>query len=147
MLSSLPKIFANLQLLDDIVSNTTLVFDVICKQVVQDELLETEVEKLLEDAMQMVSLTRETVKELQTRLLQAAAAINKGENKQELMETELTPKMLAHYAGGKPKEYDEVATHKPDSFNRLHPEENHLQNVMKKAAQLDVLYKLKNSLK
>ena len=63
------------------------------------------------------------------------------------METELTPKMLAHYAGGKPKEYNEVATHKPYSLNNLRPEENHLQNVMKKAAQLDALYKLKNSLK
>ena len=75
------------------------------------------------------------------------------------METEFTPKMMAsflpgkqyvpysfppqvaHYAGVKPKEYDEVATHKPDSLNRLRPEEDHLQNVMKKAAQLDALYR------
>ena len=63
------------------------------------------------------------------------------------METEFTPKMLAHYAGGKPKEYDEVVTHKPDSLNCLHPEEDHLQNVMNNAVQLGMLYKLKNSLR
>ena len=91
--------------------------------------------------MQMVSSTRETAKELWTRLLQAAATINKGENKQELMETELTPKMLAHYAGGKPKEYDEVATHKPDSLNRLRPEDDHLEYIMDNAVELDMLYK------
>ena len=147
MSSFLPKIFANLQLLDDIVSNTILDSNVICKQIVQDKLPEAEVKELLEDATPMVSLTHDTAKELRIRLLQTAAAINKGENKQELMETELSPKMLAHYAGRKPKEYDEVVTHTPDSLNRLCPEKNHLQNVMKKAAQLDVLYKLKNSLK
>ena len=105
--------------------------------------------------------------------MQAAAVINeeepkkelKGQKEKESVEIELTPEMMAsflpgkqqvpyfsppqvaHYAGIKPKEYNEVATHKPDSLNRLHPEENHLQNVMKKAAQLDALYKLKNSLK
>ena len=111
MLSSLPKIFANLQLLDDIVSNTTLEFDVIYKQVTQDELTEADGEKLLEDAMQMVNSTRETATELRARLLQAAAAIieeePKGEKKKEPVETEFTPKMLAsfspqvaHYTGG-----------------------------------------------
>ena len=169
MLSSLPKISANIQLLDDFFSNTTLEFDVIYKQVTQDELAEADVEKLLEDATQMVNLNCETAKELRARLLQAATAINeeepKGEKKREPVETEFTPKMVAsflpgkqytphsfppqvaHYAGGKPKEYDEVATHKPDSLNRLCPEEDHLQNVMNKAVQLDVLHKLKNSLR
>ena len=146
MLSSLPKIFANLQLLDDIVSNTTLEFNVICKQVIQDELPEAEVEKLLEDATQMVSSTRETAKELRIRLLQTATTINKGENKQELMETELTPKMLAHYAGRKSEGHEEAPTHKPNNLNRLPPEEDHLQNVINKAVKLDELYKLKNSL-
>ena len=143
MLSSLPKIFANLQLLDDILSNTTVEFNVICKQVVQDELLEAEVEKLLEDATQMVSSTHETAKELRTRLLQAATTINKEESKKEILETELTPKMPAHYAGEELKGHDEVVTHKQDNRSPLRPEEDHLQNVMKKAAQLNALYKLK----
>ena len=38
-------------------------------------------------------------------------------------------------------------THKQDNRSPLSPEEDHLQNFMKKAAQLDAHYKLKNSLK
>ena len=64
MLSSLPKITANLQLLDDVISNTTIELDVIYKQIAQEELAEADVKKLLEVATQMVDLTRETATEL-----------------------------------------------------------------------------------
>ena len=76
MLSSFPKIFADLQLLNDFFSNTTLEFHIIHRQV-------ADVEKHLEDTMQMVSSTGETAKELQTRLLQAAAATNNEEPKED----------------------------------------------------------------
>ena len=64
MLSSLPKITANLRLLDDVISNTTIELDIIYKQIAQEELAEADVEKLLEDAMQMVDLTNKTATEL-----------------------------------------------------------------------------------
>ena len=43
--------------------------------------MEADVKKLLEDATQMVDLTRETATELRARLVQAATTINEEELK------------------------------------------------------------------
>ena len=49
-LSSLPRIKANLRLLEDVVSNTTKELDSICKQIIEEELTERDVNILLEEA-------------------------------------------------------------------------------------------------
>ena len=64
MLSSLPKITDNLRLLDDVITNTTIELDVIYKQVAQEDLVEADVEKLLEEANWIVDSTRDTATEL-----------------------------------------------------------------------------------
>ena len=82
-LSSLPKIRANLRLLDDVVSNTTKELDSIYKQIVKEELTEGDVKTLLEEATQMVDTTRETATGLRARLIEAAATIDEEEPKEE----------------------------------------------------------------
>merc|ERR1712115_394220 len=84
MLTSLPKITANLRLLDDVIPNATTELDVIYKQIAQEDLMEADIENLLQDALQLVDSTRETVTELRARLMQAAAAIHEKEAKEEL---------------------------------------------------------------
>ena len=81
MLSSSSKIKANLRLVDDVISSTTTELDVIYKQIAQEDLAEVDVEKLLQDAMQLVDSTRETATELRARLMQAAATINEKNQK------------------------------------------------------------------
>ena len=74
-LSSLPKIKANLQLFKDIVSNTTKELDSVCKQIVEEELTERDVNTLLEEATQMVDSSREITSSLRAKVLEAVAAI------------------------------------------------------------------------
>ena len=81
-LSSLPKIRANLRLLDDVISNTTKELDIIYKQIVKEELTEGDVNTLLEEATKMVDSTRETTSGLRAKLLEAATALMK-KNQQE----------------------------------------------------------------
>ena len=76
MLFSIPKIMANLQLLDDVITNATAELDVIYKQIAQEDLVEADVKNILQDTLQLVDSTRETVTELRARLMQAAAAIH-----------------------------------------------------------------------
>ena len=47
-----------------------------CKQIVEEELTERDVNTLLEEAMQMVDLSREVASCLRARLLEAAVAID-----------------------------------------------------------------------
>ena len=100
--------------------------------------MEGDVNTLLEQATKMVDMTCETAPQLHARLLEAAAAIDeeelkeepKGEKQKESVETERTPGMMAsflpgkqhvpylsptqtaHYAKEKPNEHDEV-TYEP----------------------------------
>ena len=83
MLSSLPKIKANLRLLEDVVSNTTKELDSVCKQIVKEELTERDVNILLEEATQMVDSSREITSGLRAKLLEAAAAIDEEEPKED----------------------------------------------------------------
>ena len=83
-LSSLPKIKANLQLLEDVIMTTTKELDIICKQIVEEELTEGDVNTLLEEATQMVDSSREIASGLRARLLEAAATIDEEEPKEEL---------------------------------------------------------------
>ena len=83
-LSFLPKIRANLWLLEDVITTSTTVLDIICKQIVKEELTEGDVNTLLEEATQMVDLSREIASVLRARLLEAAAAIDEEEPKEEL---------------------------------------------------------------
>merc|ERR1712101_1019 len=79
MLFSILKITANLQLLDDIITDATTELDVIYKQIAQEDLEKADVEKFLQNASQLVDSTHETVTELRPRLMQTAAAIYKKE--------------------------------------------------------------------
>ena len=83
-LCSLPKIKTNLWLLDDVISNTTKELNSICKQIVEEELTEGDVNTLLEEATQMVDSSHEITSGLRARLLEAAAAIDEEEPKEEL---------------------------------------------------------------
>ena len=60
MLFSIPMIMANLQLLDDVITDATAELDVIYKQIAQEDLTELDVEKLLHDAMQLVDSTHDS---------------------------------------------------------------------------------------
>ena len=87
------------------VSNTTKELDSIYKQIAEEEITEGDVKKLLEEATLMVDSTRETTTGLRARLMEAAAAIDeeepkeeiKGEKEKESVETkenEPTPEMM-----------------------------------------------------
>ena len=82
-LSSLPRIKANLRLLEDVVSNTSKELDSICKQIIEEELTERDVNILLEQATQMVDSSREVTSGLRARLLEAATAIEEEEPKED----------------------------------------------------------------
>ena len=74
MLFSIPKITANLQLLDDVITDAITERDVIYKQITQEDLQKADGEKFLRGVSQLVDSTRRTVTELCPRLMQAAAA-------------------------------------------------------------------------
>ena len=74
-LSSLLKIEANLQLLEDIIAITNKDLDVICKQIVSDELSEADVTTLIDEVTNLVDTSRETVGGLKVKLLEAATVI------------------------------------------------------------------------
>ena len=57
MLFSIPKIMANLQLLDDVITDATAELDVIYKHIAQEDLEKADVKKFLQNASQLVDLT------------------------------------------------------------------------------------------
>ena len=59
-MSSLPKIRANIRLLDEVLSDTTKELDSIYKQIAEEEIMEGDVKKLLEEATLIVDSTCET---------------------------------------------------------------------------------------
>ena len=132
-LSSLPRIKANLCLLKDVVSNTTKELDSICKQIIEEELTERDVNILLEEATQMVDSSREVASGLRARLLEAAAAIEEEEPKEE------PPNTLE---GSRAKLLEAVVALDEETARKDPP-----KLILNDAMELDTLQNLKKSLK
>ena len=73
--SSLPKVKANLQLLEDVVAITTKDLDEICKQIVKEDLNDRDVDSLMTEVTELIDSSRETANGLRARLIEVAAEI------------------------------------------------------------------------
>ena len=78
MQSSLPKVKANLQLLEDVIAITTKDLDEICKQIIKEDLNEGDVETLMTEVTELIDSSWETANGLRARLLEAAAEIREA---------------------------------------------------------------------
>ena len=65
----------NLQFLEDIFTITNKDLDIICKQIVNDELSKADVTTLIEEVTNLVDMSHATTNDLRVKLLEAAAAI------------------------------------------------------------------------
>ena len=71
--SSLPKVKANLQLLEDVKAITTKDLDEICKQIIKEDLNEGDVETLMAEVAELVDSSLQIANGLKVRLLEVDA--------------------------------------------------------------------------
>ena len=78
MLLSLPKVRANLQLLEDVIEINGKDLDEICQQIIKEDLNEGDVEILMTEVTELIDSSQETTNGLRARLLEAAAEIREA---------------------------------------------------------------------
>ena len=75
MLSSLPKVKANLQLLEDVIAITGKDLDEICQQIIKEDLNEGDVKTLMAEVAELVDSSLQIANGLKVRLLEVDAEL------------------------------------------------------------------------